>query len=332
MSNDMSEAISLLKLASIPLYTSPTSLTWVLLDYYYTAFSWLSFRADAILFQKPGSMSRAKFLFLWIRYYTILLAVFDVVQIHSFAKFRPSLEVCVAMDSTIRVIGAISLWFVEIIMQLRIYALYNCSKRVAAFNIILFLTSIAGFLWILRHVAEGRAAVIRSANELPIHGCLVIHTGIEWAQWVPATIFEGVLFAFALVKSLREIISRLKGGSYVNGLVFTVIVNDNLLYFFGVTSLLVLNNLMVTNATHVPWFSYSPFHVAIGTMTSRMLLHLHKSIVKGRAVYSEADSEMQNSRALSTGPSQVLSTYFTLSWSCNRTETFVGSDDRHVDR
>jgi hypothetical protein len=37
---------------------------------------------------------------------------------------------CVAMDTIIRVVGAISLWSVEIIMQLRVYALYSCSKRV----------------------------------------------------------------------------------------------------------------------------------------------------------------------------------------------------------
>jgi hypothetical protein len=37
---------------------------------------------------------------------------------------------CVAMDTIIRVVGAVSLWSVEIVMQLRVYALYDCSKRV----------------------------------------------------------------------------------------------------------------------------------------------------------------------------------------------------------
>lgn len=36
------------------------------------------------------------------------------------------------MDSIIRVVGAISLWSVEIIMQLRVYALFKCSKRVSS--------------------------------------------------------------------------------------------------------------------------------------------------------------------------------------------------------
>jgi len=37
---------------------------------------------------------------------------------------------CVAMDTIIRVVGAISLWSIEVVMQLRVYALYECSKPV----------------------------------------------------------------------------------------------------------------------------------------------------------------------------------------------------------
>jgi hypothetical protein len=110
------------------------------------------------------------------------------------------------MDAMIRVVGALSLWAIEIVMQLRIYALFRCSKRVslpfinniercsltivrkiAFINAMLFLVSIGGFLWILIHNAVGRADVIKSAKTLPIPGCPVVHTGIEWAQWVPGT-------------------------------------------------------------------------------------------------------------------------------------------------
>jgi len=37
---------------------------------------------------------------------------------------------CIAMDSIIRVVGALSLWAIEIVMQMRIYALYRCSRKV----------------------------------------------------------------------------------------------------------------------------------------------------------------------------------------------------------
>lgn len=84
-----------------------------------------------------------------IRYYSIVLLIFDVTQIHLFARpgitsdkvyVPPSFSLnsilmpgtsCLGMDPTIRVIGAVSLWSIEIIMQLRIYALYEGNKKVS---------------------------------------------------------------------------------------------------------------------------------------------------------------------------------------------------------
>ncbi len=37
---------------------------------------------------------------------------------------------CIAVDPSSRVAGAISLWLVEIIMQMRVYALFNRNKKV----------------------------------------------------------------------------------------------------------------------------------------------------------------------------------------------------------
>ncbi|KIJ40401.1 hypothetical protein M422DRAFT_173732, partial [Sphaerobolus stellatus SS14] len=134
----------------------------------------------------PHQWNFGKILYIWIRYYGITLLIFDVTQIHLFT--RPGITsdtVCVAMDSIIRVVGAILLWSIEIVMQLRIYALYNRSWKVAAINFFLFMVSIAGFTWILVHNALRRHAVIAAAIHLPLPGCPSIHTGIEWAQWVP---------------------------------------------------------------------------------------------------------------------------------------------------
>lgn len=58
-------------------------------------------------------------------------------------------------------------------------------RQVAIFNGVLFVLSIAGFMWILVHNAQQRRAVIAYAITLPLPGCPSIHTGIEWAQWVP---------------------------------------------------------------------------------------------------------------------------------------------------
>ncbi|KAF9497323.1 hypothetical protein BDN71DRAFT_604761 [Pleurotus eryngii] len=72
----------------------------------------------------------AKFMFFWIRYYTIFLLVFDVARTHIFTLPGVTSDiVCLAINPTTRIIGAISLWSVEIIMQLRIYALFRSNKK-----------------------------------------------------------------------------------------------------------------------------------------------------------------------------------------------------------
>jgi len=87
-------------------------------------------------------------------------------------------------------------------MQQRVYALYRCSKKVASiasppcilltwsskiavFNGILFLASIAAWFWIMIHNYRLRRANIADALHLPLKGCPAINGAIEWALWIP---------------------------------------------------------------------------------------------------------------------------------------------------
>ncbi|KAG6916995.1 hypothetical protein DXG01_004340 [Tephrocybe rancida] len=182
------------------------------------------------------------------------------------------------MDSIIRVVGAISLWSIEIIMMLRVYALYGCSKRVSSmaalslgctvgahmiskvafFNGVLFLGSVAAFLWVLIHNAQRRRAVIADAIHLPLPGCPSIHSGVEWLQWVPATVFEGILFGFALFKTLKTTTTRIMKKTKIS--LYSVLLRDNLFYFFA------------------------PFHAAMGILTTRMLINLRKTMTMNQIV------------------------------------------------
>ena len=75
---------------------------------------------------------------LQIRYYTIFLVMFDTIETHLFSSpdimtqslWAHRIFHIVCSDPTIRIVGAISLWSIEIMMQLRIYILFNRSKRV----------------------------------------------------------------------------------------------------------------------------------------------------------------------------------------------------------
>ncbi|KAJ7681975.1 hypothetical protein DFH06DRAFT_971612 [Mycena polygramma] len=251
----------------IPLHVVLAALTWILHDYIVTL-------EDEVR-TLPQRRSFSKFMFFWIRYYSIALLLFDAVQIHVFAlPGVPSNNLCVAMDTVIRVVGAISLWSVEIVMQLRIYALYDRSKRIAALNLALFICSIGAFIAILVFNHSKRASVIAGDIHLPLPGCPAVHSGLEWAQWVPATIFELILFALALFKTCDSTLRSLRKDAKLP--LHTLLLRDSVLYFFGIACVLIFNNVRTT-LTHIPWFSYGPFHAAVGIMTTRMLINLRKA-------------------------------------------------------
>ncbi|KAF9534643.1 hypothetical protein CPB83DRAFT_780309 [Crepidotus variabilis] len=258
----------LFKRSKIPLYTCLPALTWVLYDYLLT----LSEEAKYIWPQKRnfGTLT-----FFWIRYYTILLVVFDVAQIHSFAiPGVPTVDVCVAMDPTIRVVGALSLWAVEIVMQTRIYCLYGGSKKIAFYNGALFLASIVAWVYIMYNTAQHRKVTISSATKYHLPGCPTINGGIRWAVWVPATIFEANLFFLALYRAFLSISARTKINKR-NSLI-RVLLQHHLAYFLGITGVLIMSNVMAVGTPFIPWFGYAPFHAAVGIMTSRMHIHLIK--------------------------------------------------------
>ncbi len=110
---------------------------------------------------------------------------------------------CIALDPVIRLVGGISLWSVEIIMQLRVYALFDRNKKVrinfssaeshgarfelqvALFNGILFGASVVTFICVMIINTRNRGKLISEAMYLPLPGCPTINGGSQWAQWLP---------------------------------------------------------------------------------------------------------------------------------------------------
>ncbi|KAJ7762104.1 hypothetical protein B0H16DRAFT_1719148 [Mycena metata] len=280
---DTGKYIALLIGDLIPLYVVLVGLTWILHDYFVTLEDEPQAPPPKIHYIWPQRLSFSKVMFFWVRLFhgiresrmrtttpSIMLLLFDVIQIHVFAiPGITNKNLCVAMDTIIRVVGAVLLWSVELIMQLRIYALYGCSKRIATLNLLLFVASIAAFLWILIHNHAHRASVIAGVLPLGIPAASV-HSGIEWAQWVPAAIYEVILFGFALYKTLESTIVSVRYGYGQDRRlsIYGLLLRDNVFYFFGVAGLLVFNNLMVLR---------SPFHAAVGILTSRMMINLRKA-------------------------------------------------------
>ncbi|TFK97181.1 hypothetical protein BDV98DRAFT_633154 [Pterulicium gracile] len=182
-----------------------------------------------------------------IRYYSIALLIFDVTQIHTCA--RPGItndNLCVAMAPVTRIVGAISLWSAEIIMQLRIYALYGWSKKVAAINAVAFLGSIAGFFLILTYNA--------------------IHLPFFWA------VYKAIESAAQLKQDTRRSM-------------FSLFLFDNLTYFFGPHDVRSDEDSVVQLQSRqalptVIDYLCRPFHATIGVLMIRMLFNVRKAAAK----------------------------------------------------
>ncbi|GLB41048.1 hypothetical protein LshimejAT787_0902630 [Lyophyllum shimeji] len=266
--SDAVEFEALYKAGLVPLHACLVGLTWIFHDYFITL-------EDEIRYIWPMRRGTPKFVFLFGT--TALLSSFSTSPRSTCSLAQAShLTSCVAMDPVTRMAGAIGLWSIEIIMQLRVYALYRSSKKIALLNATFFLCSVASFCWLVVYNAQRRSALIAETVRLPLPGCPSLHSGLEWLQWIPATAFEGLLFGFALFKTLRTTASRALHGVKIS--LLSVVLRDNLLYFFSIGVLLICNNLMVVGVTHIPWFSYSPFHAAMGILTTRMLLNIHKAV------------------------------------------------------
>jgi len=265
--------IEMYKRNLIPLYVVLCSLVWVLHDYFITLEDEVTY-----IWKQPHNFAR--FMFFWIRYYTIVLLVFEVVQTYLFtlpgARTR---ELCFAAYLAIRIGGAISLWSVEIIMQLRIYALFDCSKKVALFNGILFLISIGLFLRLLIVNAFHRTDIIEPFIGLPLLGCPLVNCSGHWTLWVPATVYEFILFGLAMYKAATSSTARIKLNHRPS--LTAVLLQENLLYFLVIGCILTFNNITVVGLTSIPWFGFGPFHASIGIATSRMFIHLRKFSTEG---------------------------------------------------
>ncbi|KIM37267.1 hypothetical protein M413DRAFT_448572 [Hebeloma cylindrosporum] len=247
----------------IPLYVVLSALVWVIYDYFITL-------EDEVKYFWSRKLSPGTLMFFWIRYYTVFLLVFDAIETHMHAI--PEI-----MTQSL-IVGAIILWSTEIIMQLRIYVLFNRSKWVAFVNGFLFMISVGIFLWIMIDNGLHHPPLPDfNSSDMPEKppSCLNIKGGgNRWAHWLPATLFEFVLFGMAVYKT---VISP-PPGMRINGRrsLTAVLLHQNVLYFFTVACVLVLNNLMVVCGTHVPWFGFGPFHASLGVATGRMLIDLRK--------------------------------------------------------
>ncbi|EJD44902.1 hypothetical protein AURDEDRAFT_166085 [Auricularia subglabra TFB-10046 SS5] len=254
--------------------------TWVLFDYSLTLH-------DEIVYIWKRPMRSGTIQFYVLRYLGIIslaasLGIYlwpkethaDATECPPGHKDPPYLSVRSNMENVIFV-GAPVLqfsvfWVVEVILQTRIFALYD-SRRLAIVNGALFVLEIMAMLLLWNYIPAIWSFPeyhddLWTLEEPIIQGCSYLPL-----YWLPGIVFELWLAGLAIAQ-LRRKVPR-------DGLL-AVMVRDSVRYFFLIAIVMVVH--IVTSFSHIGAYGI-PFVIAGQTIGgSRIVLHLRRAYFKGR--------------------------------------------------
>ncbi|KDR86024.1 hypothetical protein GALMADRAFT_235216 [Galerina marginata CBS 339.88] len=217
----------------------------------------------------------AKVLFLVNRYYGLASAIFN-----TYAFFAPKFSekasaICVEFYLWEGWTGLVGCMLADIILQMRIYALYTKNKRVTSLMMGFFVICFALSAWIMGSSLKGLTA----ASTQIIGGQFCVSPLIPphfYIFWIPMLSFELLLCSLAVIRAYESY--HASGNPVFNGhRLFSILIRDSLVYFFaiGVTYLtcLVVWILEPNILLEAP----IGFSLAIScTLGSRMILNLRE--------------------------------------------------------
>ncbi|EGN97105.1 hypothetical protein SERLA73DRAFT_123894 [Serpula lacrymans var. lacrymans S7.3] len=164
-----------------------------------------------LIFQKRWSL--LKVLFIWTRYLgDLVLICLTYVEFQSWAS-------------------TIIIWTMQIIMQFRIYAMYQWSKKIICFVAACFIIEVA-FMFAVKMVSARSGAYPDLSPIDGVHPCIYkALPDFLYSSWVAMMSYESILFSFAVwmgIKHVKEMraLRYLRGGS-----IFEVLIRDSSFYF-----------------------------------------------------------------------------------------------------
>lgn len=151
-----------------------------------------------------SSWTLGKCLFLVNRYYTLLTLVFN-----NFALFSPNMtdSLCLSWYMWQGWTGVIAFVIAEMILQLRLYALYLLDKRVLAFMVMFSLCAAAASASVMGSVLS---QITATAHPFPGHNFCVVENVSDhfYAFWIPMLASESVLCGLAVYRFMQNHRSR----------------------------------------------------------------------------------------------------------------------------
>ncbi|CAE6472768.1 unnamed protein product [Rhizoctonia solani] len=266
-------------------YASLASFVLLVFDYVITVVPEVS-----LVWYKPWTWS--KLLFLWNRYGTFVILLFDTIVVLGGgptdevslwvsvgAKYSNTDHIaCLHWQKFQGWTGWLTNMTVEIIILVRIAAMYSQDKRITYPVIVLFFAQAIGMASII-----GMSFAKMQATHEPVAGfhiCALI--GVPegmYIYWATNLAFETVLFSLAIIKAYQHV-SRQRGlrPSWSGPRILSVLVRDSILYFLVIFVTYIMN--LVSWSTGGSGIYQLAIALAIAlraSMGSRLLLNVREA-------------------------------------------------------
>ena len=171
--------------------------------------------------------SNGKILFILNRYYSLATVLLDL-----YGFFSPAItsSFCLRFFQWQGWTGLVAAMLAQLILQMRIYAMYSLNKAVLVFMVASFLASTLTSAWIM---FTALASIETRTIPLMPSGKFCMADGIPknfYTFWIPLIAFEAVLCGLALIRGFQAV--RTGGSLFRAGrLLVRILIRDSVLYF-----------------------------------------------------------------------------------------------------
>ncbi|TBU21656.1 hypothetical protein BD311DRAFT_771802 [Dichomitus squalens] len=238
---------------------------------------------EAELVWTQSKRSRVVWLYIFNRFFPLVWLVLDMIPFTRSGVV--STKVCIIYLSVDDFVILVSTLAVQIILQLRVYALYDKSRRVRLFLVCCWLAEVTVMAILI-------GITMANISDLPVvstpTGCY--YSGIFSISalfWLPALVYEPILCLMVLWQAwdqdwtswFRRAVDR--SGTSVRlhqGRLFKVLARDSLIYFVAIFIELIINTVIWSHYNRyinivVPWAGVLP-----SILGSRLFLSMREAI------------------------------------------------------
>jgi len=269
-------------------YSTAASLAFLVYDYTLTLYS-------EVELYWGHKWSLGTVLFIFNRYFGLSALIFDVWAISRTHKD----QFCDNFLWWQGISSFTSVTSVEIILQARIYAVYDRNKKLFGALVVLSMLQVGLTLVLLGIAISGPSGIIGapviflfpnppiSPDKLAIGGCFLVDAKGPYFVWIPALIFETILCLLMLYKAWGVYTDNWRNPLLV------LLIRDSAIYFSTIFTVLLVNCLLwgVPKPTAL-LFAATSWSIALPcTVGSRILLNLREEYFKEMTAPSSSSTQ-----------------------------------------